>query len=64
MTKFLTLLALFVLPSFAQQANWTGPYHPCSNSAELKKSGHMSIGVRYDVADPVIARQFHRAFDF
>jgi hypothetical protein len=24
----------------------------------------MRIGVRYDLADPVVARQFHRAFDF
>jgi hypothetical protein len=64
MTKLVTLLALVVLPSLAQQANWTGSYQPCLNTAELKKTRHMIIGVRYDVADPVVARQFDRAFDF
>jgi hypothetical protein len=64
MTKLLSLLALSAVSAFAQPANWTGPYRPCFNSAELKRTGHLSICVRYEIADPVVARQFHRAFDF
>ena len=60
----LTLLALFALPALTQQANWTGPYQPCLNSAELKKTGHMRIGVRYDISDRFVTQQFHQAFDF
>ena len=43
-TRFLTLLAFFVLTSLAQpgKANWTGPYQPCLNSAELKSTGDMT----------------------
>jgi hypothetical protein len=64
MAKFFSLLALFAIPSLAQHANWTGPYQPCLNSAELKKTGHMSIGVRYDISDRHVIQQFHQAFDF
>ncbi len=64
MPKILGPLFIFALPCLAQQANWTGPYKPCANSAELKKTGHMSLGVRYDVSNPVIVQQFHRAFNF
>jgi hypothetical protein len=49
---------------FAQPANWTGPYEPCRNSAELKGTEHLHIGVRYDVSDPVVIQQFHEAFEF
>ena len=63
-TKSLALLALLAFSSSVQQANWTGPYKPCLNSAELKKIGHMSVGVRYDISDEVVIQQFHRAFDF
>jgi hypothetical protein len=63
-TKSLALLLLLPFASLGQQANWTGPYRPCLNSIELRKAGHMSIGVRYDISDPVIIQQFHRAIDF
>ena len=49
---------------FAQPVNWMGPYEPCRNSAELKGTGHLHIGVRYDVSDPVVIQQFHEAFEF
>src|SRR5438270_13441005 len=61
-SKSLALLLLLPFASLAQQTNWTGPYKPCLNSAEL--TGQMSIGVRYDVSDRVVIGQFHRAFDF
>ena len=64
MARLLALFVLLAVSSVAQQANWTGPYEPCLNSAELMKTGHMSIGVRYDVSDRRVIRQFHRAFDF
>jgi hypothetical protein len=63
-TKPLALLLLLPFASLAQQTNWTGPYKPCLNSTELRKTGHMSIGVRYDISDRIIIQQFHRAFDF
>jgi hypothetical protein len=64
MAKSLALPVLFALTSLAQQPNWTGPYKPCLDSAELKKTKHMNIGVRYDISDRLVIRQFHRAFDF
>lgn len=58
-------LCLFpALPSRAERPNWTGPYERCVNSGELRKIAHLSIGVRYDVPDPLIVEQFHRAFNF
>jgi hypothetical protein len=48
----------------AQQVNWTGPYRPCDNSAELTRTGHLNIGVRYDISDPVLIQEFHEAFAF
>jgi Matrixin len=63
-SKSLALLLLLPLASSAQQTNWTGPYKPCLNSTELRKTGHMSIGVRYDISDRIVIQQFHRAFDF
>lgn len=64
MGKLVSLLALVAVPLLAQDVNWTGPYRPCLNSAELKKTGHLSVGVRYDVSDPVVNDQFHKAFEF
>ena len=64
MTKSLALLALLPMASWAQELNWTGPYRPCLNSAELRKTGHMTVGVRYDISDRVVTEQFQRAFDF
>ena len=62
-TALLLLLGLAVQHS-ATPANWTGPYEPCRNSPELRKTGRMSIGVRYDIPDAVVIRQFQSAFDF
>src|SRR5690349_10790091 len=64
MTKSLALLALLPLASWARELNWTGPYRPCLNSAELRKTRHMTVGVRYDISDRVVIEQFQRAFDF
>ena len=64
MAKLLALLTLLPLVSSAQQPNWQGPYAPCLNSVELKTSEHMSIGIRYDISNQVVIRQFRRAFDF
>lgn len=63
MFRLCGLFVISVLPSFAQ-ANWTGPYSACMNSKELTKTGHMRVGVRYDLSNAVIVKQFHRAFDF
>jgi len=63
-TKIFFLLPLAAYSAIAEPSNWTGPYKPCLNSAELRKTGHMTIGVRYDVSDRRIIHQFHRAFDF
>jgi hypothetical protein len=63
-SKSLALLLLLPFASLAQQTNWTGPYKPCLNNTELRKTGHMSIGVRYDVSDRLVIQQLHRAFDF
>jgi hypothetical protein len=62
--QLLILIPLVAVWASAQEANWTGPYEPCYNSAGLKKSGAMSIGVRYDISDRLVIQQFHRAFDF
>jgi hypothetical protein len=64
LTQCFVLLPLLAISSWAQEANWTGPYKPCLNSGELKKTGHMTVGVRYDITDRVVIQQFHRAFDF
>jgi hypothetical protein len=60
------LLLLFGLGlcCFAQSANWTGPYELCRNSGELKHSGHLRIGVRYDISDRLIVHEFQQAFAF
>ena len=59
-------LCLFfsILAFQSQGANWTGPYRPCLNSNELQKTGHMRVGVRYDISDPAMIEQFHQAFNF
>jgi Matrixin len=63
-TKSVALLLFLPFASLGQQTNWTGPYGPCLNSIELTKTGHMTIGVRYDISDRVVIQQFHRAFEF
>ncbi|HTU48527.1 MAG TPA: matrixin family metalloprotease [Bryobacteraceae bacterium] len=64
MAKSIALLILLPLVSLAQPSNWQGLYAPCLNSAELKKSWHMSIGIKYEICDQVVGQQFRRAFDF
>lgn len=60
---------LFALAAVAScyaspRVNWTGPYRPCFHKAELLKSGHMEIGVRFDTANPVSAEAIRRALRF
>ena len=62
--KLPLLLFALALPCVAQSANWTGPYEPCRNSAELKRSGHLRIGVRYDISDQLVIQEFREAFAF
>ena len=62
--KLSVLLFGLGLSCFAQSANWSGPYEPCRNSAELKRSGHLRLGVRYNISDRLIIQQFHQAFAF
>lgn len=64
MTKLLTVLALLALSCSAQQPNWEGLYKPCLNNDELRKTGHLAVGVRYDISNRVGIPQFHRAFAF
>lgn len=64
MIRSLSLLVFLASAAWAQSANWTGPFKPCLNSSELEKTGHMSIGVRYDLSNERIIQQFHRAFEF
>ena len=62
-TKPFALLLFVPFASLAQQTNWTGPYKPCLNSTELRKTEHMSLGIRYDISDRIVIQQFHRAFN-
>ena len=62
--KSLALLLLLPFVSLAQRTNWTASYKPCLNSTELRKTEHMSIGIRYDISDRIVIQQFHHAFDF
>ena len=58
------LIAFCAVQCLAQQANWTGSYQPCLNSAELNRTGPLKVGVRYDISDRFVIQQFHRAFEF
>ena len=62
--RYFFVFTFLASAALAEEANWTGHYKPCLNSPVLLRTGHMSIGVRYDVSDPAIIRQFHRAFEF
>ena len=62
--KLRPLLLVFSFSAAAQSVNWTGPYQPCRNSAELKSTGHLHVGVRYDILDPLVIEEFHQAFAF
>jgi catechol 2,3-dioxygenase-like lactoylglutathione lyase family enzyme len=65
MLKAVVLFACVVASALAgPRANWSGPYQPCSNRAELTKSGHMDIGVRYDTSSPLAAHALRRALTF
>lgn len=55
----------FTLPCSASQGtNWSGPYRPCLKSAELLKTGHLEIGVRFDTANPASAAALREALRF
>lgn len=58
------LAAVCVFSLMGAEANWTGPSQPCMNAAEIKKHGHMNIGVRFEIQDAIVIDQFHRAFNF
>lgn len=62
--KLPLLLLVLDLTCVAQSANWTGPYEPCRNSAELKRLAHLRIGVRYDISDRLLIHEFQEAFAF
>lgn len=62
--KLCPLLFALGCVCFAEPANWTGPYEPCRNSAELKRTGHLHVGVRYDVSDHFLIQEFEEAFAF
>ena len=62
--KFPLFVCMVAVSCGAQSANWTGAYKPCRNSAELKRSGYLHIGVRYDIADSVIIQEFQQALAF
>jgi hypothetical protein len=64
MLKLCGLFLIWALPLLARHANWTGPYSPCLNSNELRKTGHMRLGVRYDISNAIIVEKFHHAFAF
>jgi len=44
--------------------DWTGPYHACDEHAELSKTGHMSLGVRFATSKTGVATAFARAMSF
>jgi hypothetical protein len=48
----------------SQRTNWSGPYRPCLKSAELLKTGHMDIGVRFETANPISAAALRQALRF
>jgi hypothetical protein len=62
--KLYPLLLSVTTACFAQSVNWTGHYQPCRNNAELRSAGHLHVGVRYDISDPLVIQEFHQAFAF
>jgi hypothetical protein len=47
------VLASLALAPRAEQPNWTAPYKRCLNDAGLTKTGHITVGVRYDISDRI-----------
>ena len=45
-------------------ANWSADYPPCNRRSELLKHGPLSLGVRFNTANPILAQQFRKAMDF
>ena len=45
-------------------ANWSADYPQCSHRSELLKHGPLKVGVRFNTANPVLAKQFRLAMDF
>lgn len=65
MLRALVLLVCAVVSAVAApRANWSGPYQTCSNHAELLKTGHMDLGVRFDTSSIAATRAVHRALHF
>jgi hypothetical protein len=62
-----SILFCLLLPGLligAPAANWGGDYPQCKHRSELLKSGPLNLGVRFNTANPVLAREFRRALDF
>ena len=45
-------------------ANWSADYPPCNHRSDLLRPGPLSLGVRFNTTNPVLAQQFRRAMDF
>ncbi len=59
-SKSVTLSLMILL--FTNPANPGGEH--CRCYTELRKSGHMELGVRFDTANPILKREFRHAMDF
>ena len=69
--KCLSLLIIVLVwvpltASFADQrtVNWTGPYSPCNQHAELLKHGPMDLGVKFSTSSAELNEQFREALNF
>jgi len=66
--SYLRFLWLFV-PLIAscgneRTTNWTGPYTPCKQHAELLKHDAMDLGVKFSTTNPELEQQFRLALSF
>lgn len=48
----------------AASRNWKGSVPPCDRRLELLKHGHLSLGVRFSISDPLLAAAFAQALNF
>jgi hypothetical protein len=67
MIQMFRTACLLLLPAFVvagPNSNWTGPYRPCINHAEVLRRDHMNIGVRFDATDPITVTAVRRALVF
>ena len=66
----LRLIILWILipisASFADQRveNWSGPYTPCNQHAELLKRDYMDLGVKFSSSNVELEEQFRQALNF